>query len=351
MANTTQQPPENAGVTTAAIESTGPEPKGLAIPGRKQLVGDKLYQLGVLLSLVILCVIMSFLSPRFLTLDNLTNVAAQAAVSAIISIGMFLAILTAGIDLSVGSVLALSAMMMGIASDRWGFGPYTSIAICLGTGAGLGLINGLLLTKLRLPHPFISTLGMQKMARGIALVVTAAAPISMFPDQVQYLGSASVGGMPVSFLLVGVLYIGMWLFLTRTSTGRHIYAVGGNKEAARLSGIKVDRILNLVYTISGLTAALAGLVLAGRVNAVYPLAGLDYETDAIAAVIIGGASFFGGVGSIGNTIIGVLLIAVLRNGLNLLNVDSAYQTFAIGAVIVIAVAIDVLRQNVLKSGR
>jgi ribose transport system permease protein len=157
--------------------------------------------------------------------------------------------------------------------------------------------------------------------------------------------------VPTSFILVGVLYIGMYFFLTRTTIGRHIYAVGGNKEASRLSGIRVERILNLVYTISGFTAALAGLVLAGRVNAVYPLAGIDYETDAIAAVIIGGASFFGGVGSIGNTIVGVLLIAVLRNGLNLLNVDSAYQTFAIGAVIIAAVYVDVLRQRMMKGGK
>lgn len=318
---------------------------------RNPVLADKLYQLGVLLSLALLCVIMSFLSPRFLTVDNLMNVASQAAVSAIISIGMFLAILTAGIDLSVGAVLALSAMMMGIASDRWGWNPYMSMAFGLGTGAFLGYLNGIMLTKLHLPHPFISTLGMQKMARGMALVVTAAAPISMFPSEIQFLGNASFGAVPVSFVLVAVLYLGMWLFLTRTAVGRHIYAVGGNKEAARLSGIKVNGILNLVYTISGFTAALAGLVLAGRVDAVYPLAGLDYETDAIAAVIIGGASFFGGVGSIGNTIIGVLLIAVLRNGLNLMNVDSAYQTFAIGAVIIVAVAIDVLRQKVLKTGR
>ena len=314
-------------------------------------MAEKLYQLGVLLSLLLLCAVMSVLSSRFLSFDNLMNVASQAAVSAIVSIGMFLAILTAGIDLSVGSVLALSTMMMGIASDHWGLNPYICILVCLGTGALLGLANGLLLTKLHLPHPFISTLGMQKMARGIALFVTAAAPISMFPDEIQYLGNNSIGQVPVSFILVAILYVGMYFFLTRTSTGRYIYAVGGNKEAARLSGIKVNSILNLVYTISGLTAALAGLVLAGRVNAVYPLAGLDYETDAIAAVIIGGASFFGGVGSIANTIIGVLLIAVLRNGLNLLNVDSAFQTFAIGAVIVVAVAVDVLRQNVLKSGR
>jgi len=337
-------------MSNEALTNNGKLPAEKAA-GKNAAMTEKLYQLGVLLSLILLCAVMSALSPRFLTMDNLMNVASQAAVSAIVSIGMFLAILTAGIDLSVGSVLALSTMMMGIASDRWGLNPYLSILVCLGSGALLGLANGLLLTKLRLPHPFISTLGMQKMARGIALFVTAAAPISMFPDEIQFLGNNSVGPVPVSFVLVAILYIGMYFFLTRTSTGRYVYAVGGNKEAARLSGIKVNSILNLVYTISGLMAALAGLVLAGRVNAVYPLAGLDYETDAIAAVIIGGASFFGGVGSIGNTIIGVLLIAVLRNGLNLLNVDSAFQTFAIGAVIVVAVAVDVLRQNVMKSAR
>ncbi len=314
-------------------------------------LADKLYQLGVLLSLVLLCVVMSFLSPRFLTMGNLMNVASQAAVSAIVSIGMFLAILTAGIDLSVGSILALSTMVMGVVCINWGWDPYLSMLVCLGTGAGLGYINGSLLTRLHLPHPFISTLGMQKMARGIALVVTAAAPISMFPEPVQFLGNTSFFSVPTSFILVAILYIGMYLFLNHTATGRYIYAVGGNKEAARLSGIKVNSVLNLVYTMSGFTAALAGLVLTGRVNAVYPLAGIDYETDAIAAVIIGGASFFGGVGSIGNTIIGVLLIAVLRNGLNLLNVDSAWQTFSIGAVIIVAVAIDVLRQKVMRSGR
>jgi ribose transport system permease protein len=311
----------------------------------------KLYSLGVLLSLLLLCCVMALLSPRFLKLDNLMNVASQAAVSAIVSVGMFLAILTAGIDLSVGSILALSTMIMGVVCVNWHWGPYASIAACLGSGALLGLINGLMLTKLSLPHPFISTLGMQKMARGIALVVTAAAPISMFPRQVQFLGNDFVGPVPVSFILVAILYVLMFLFLTRTTLGRHIYAVGGNKEASRLSGIKVDGILNLVYTLSGFTAALAGLVLAGRVNAVYPLAGVDYETDAIAAVIIGGASFFGGVGTIGNTIIGVMLIAVLRNGMNLMNVDSAYQTFSIGAVIIVAVTVDVLRQRVLKSGK
>jgi ribose transport system permease protein len=190
---------------------------------------------------------------------------------------------------------------------------------------------------------------MKQMARGLSLVVTATAPVYGFSHSINFLGSQSLGVVPVSFILVGILYVIMYFFLTRTKTGRYIYAVGGNKEASRLSGINVNWILNLVYTISGITAALAGIVLVGRVDTAYPLAGMDYETDAIAAVIIGGASFFGGIGKIGNTIVGVLLIAVLRNGLNLLRVDSAFQTFTIGAVIIIAVFVDVLRQKMTKT--
>ena len=316
---------------------------------KKQKPKKNMYSLGVLISLLLLSLIMAILSRRFLTIDNLTNVASQAAVSAIISIGMFLAILTSGIDLSVGSVLALSTMVMGVVCVNHGVNPYLSMLICLAMGAFLGFLNGIMLTKMSLPHPFISTMGMKMMARGAALVVTAAAPISLFPEPVQFLGNNYLGPLPISLFLVAVLYVCMYLFLTRTATGRYIYAVGGNKEASRLSGIRVNRILNLVYILSGTTAALAGIVLVGRVNAAYPLAGQDYDSDAIAAVIIGGASFFGGVGTIGNTIIGVLIIAVLRNGLNLLNVDSNYQTFAIGAVIVVAVYVDVLRQRVLKT--
>jgi ribose transport system permease protein len=226
--------------------------------------------------------------------------------------------------------------------------PFVALLGCLAVGTMLGYINGLLLTKLRLPHPFISTMGTKQMARGLCLVVTATQPVYGFKAPIVFLGNASIGRVPVSFVLVAVLYVIMYLFLSRTKTGRHVYAVGGNKEAARLSGINVDGILNLVYAISGFMAALAGIVLVGRTDTAYPLAGVDYETDAIAAVIIGGASFFGGVGKIGNTIVGVLLIAVLRNGLNLLGVASAWQTFTIGAVIIIAVFIDVMRQRMSK---
>lgn len=310
---------------------------------RRKSEGRK--SLGILLSLIILCAIISVLSPRFLTIDNLRNVTSQATVSAIISIGLFLAILTGGIDLSVGSILALSIMMMGIFQVKMGINSFLSMLLCLGVGSLMGLINGLLLTKLKLPHPFISTMGTQKIARGLSLAVTAAAPISGFAVPVQFLGSRTIGPVPASVLLVIVLYVIMFLFLTHTATGRYIYAVGGNVEASRLSGINVDRVLCIVYTISGFMAALAGIVLVGRVNAAYPLAGQDYETDAIAAVIIGGSSFSGGVGKIYNTVIGVLIIAVLRNGLNLLNVDSAWQTVAIGVVIILAVYLDVIRQK------
>ncbi len=319
------------------------------VPAKKSIFSkETLYNLGALLGLVLLCIVLSILSPKFLTLDNLMNIAGQASINAIIAVGMFLAILTAGIDLSVGSILALSTMVMGVLNVNIGLNPLLSILACLILGALLGLTNGLLLTKLNLPHPFISTLGTMNMARGLALVITGAAPVSGFPESIQFLGAAFIGPIPVSFILVAILYIGMHFFLNRTTIGRYIYAVGGNPEASRLSGIDVKKILNLVYTISGFTAALAGLVLVGRVNSAYPLAGLGYELDAIAAVIIGGASFFGGIGTISGTLIGAILIAVLRNGLNLLNVSADWQTFVIGAVIIAAVYVDILRQRAAK---
>jgi ribose transport system permease protein len=303
---------------------------------------------GVVLSLLLLCVILSIVSPRFLTVDNLMNVAGQAAINSILSVGMFLAILTSGIDLSVGSMLALSTMFMGLFATKYNLNPWLALLSCLGIGTFIGLLNGFMLTKMKLPHPFISTMGTKQMARGLCLVVTATKPVYGFKAPILFLGSRRLGPVPVSILLVALLYVVMYLFLSRTRTGRHIYAVGGNKEAARLSGINVNGVLNLVYALSGFMAALAGIVMVGRVDATFPLAGQDYETDAIAAVIIGGASFFGGIGKIGNTIVGVLLIAVLRNGLNLMGVSSAWQAFTIGAVIIVAVFIDVLRQNVMK---
>ncbi|MEK6454398.1 ABC transporter permease [Caldifermentibacillus hisashii] len=306
---------------------------------------------GTLLALFMLFVFFSLSSEKFLTVDNLMNIVNQASINALLSLGMLLAILTAGIDLSVGSMLALSSMLMAVVTVNLGMHPILGLITCLGVGAIFGLINGLLLTKLHLPHPFISTMGTQFIGRGIALIVTGAAPIAGLPLLIQFFGTAEIGPIPFSFLLVLVVYIFMHIFLSNTKTGRYIYAVGGNKEAARLSGINVDRVLITVYTISGLMAGLAGIIMAGRVNSAFPLAGLQYETDAIAAVIIGGASFFGGVGTVWGTAIGVMIIAVLRNGLNLLNVSADLQMAVIGAVIIGAVYVDVLRQRKRKKNK
>jgi ribose transport system permease protein len=255
---------------------------------------------------------------------------------------MLLTILTAGIDLSVGSVLALSICAMGI-SLKAGVNPLLAMGICLATGLAFGFLNGIMRTKLHLPHPFISTMGSKGIARGLALIITAASPISGFPKSVQFIGAEYIGPVPVSFILVIVVFVVFHIFLNRTAQGRYIYAVGGNTEAARLSGINVDKTLILVYSLCGLMAAVAGVALAGRVNSAGPLAGLDYETDAIAACIIGGASFFGGAGTVWGTLIGAMIMAVLRNGLNLLGVAPDYQILAIGLVIIAAVYIDVLR--------
>ncbi|MGB9840927.1 ABC transporter permease [Thermovenabulum sp.] len=300
---------------------------------------------GALAGLILLCIVLSILSPYFLRIENIMNIARQSAINSLIAVGMLLAILTGGIDLSVGSVLALSTVIMAILVKNYNFNPIIGIIVCLGIGAFLGFLNGIMLTKLHLPHPFISTLGMMNIARGLALIITKATPISGFPKSIQYFGAAFIGMIPVSFILVIVVYIIYHIFLTKTPTGRYIYAVGGNPEAARLSGINVEKILIIVYTLSGLMASLGGVVLVGRVNAAYPLAGLSYELDAIAAVIIGGASFMGGIGTVWGTLIGAMIMAVLRNGLNLLGVSAEWQTVAIGAVIIGAVYIDVLRRR------
>lgn len=316
-------------------------------------IGSFIARFGALFGLLILVVFLAVTSDVFMTVDNLSNVVRQATVNSFLALGLLLAILTAGIDLSVGSILAVSMCTLALMAIKWGVNPYLAIIISLLIGAGIGLINGLLLTRLHLPHPFISTLGTMNVARGLALIITAASPISGFDragaPQVLVLGGGSIGPIPVAFAAIILVYVIFHIMLTNTSFGRHIYAVGGNVAAARLSGINVDKVLVMVYTISGLMAGLAALMLAGRTNSGFPNAGAGYELDAIAAVIIGGASFSGGSGSVGGTAIGVLLIAVLRNGLVLLNVPTEWQTVAIGLVIISAVYVDVLRQRARRS--
>jgi ribose transport system permease protein len=312
-------------------------------------LGGFIARFGALFGLVILVIVLSLMSDVFLSPDNISNIGRQAGVNALLSVGMLVVIITAGIDLSVGSILALSMCTLALMAIQWQINPYLAMLACLAVGVGVGLTNGLLLTRLRLPHPFIATLGTMNVARGLALIITGASPISGFDragaPQVLWLGAGSIGPVPVVVVLVLVVYAIFHLLLSSTALGRHIYAVGGNTAAARLSGIDVDKTLVIVYSLSGLMAGLAALVLAGRTNSGYPTAGAGYELDAIAAVIIGGASFSGGVGTVWGTLIGVLLMSVLRNGLVLLKVPTEWQIVAIGLVIIGAVYIDVLRQR------
>ncbi|MBR0596631.1 ABC transporter permease [Sinanaerobacter chloroacetimidivorans] len=308
---------------------------------------------GPILALILLCIFLAFSNENFLTVSNLMNVTRQAAVNGFLSLGMMVCILTAGIDLSIGFTMTLSSVIMAICAVNLGWNPFFSLLIGLLSGSMLGLVNGLLLTKCKLPHPFISTMGTQNIYKGIALVITGATPIAGMPYVVKWAGASFLssdpttffGKIPVSFILMLITYVLFSIFLNYSTLGRHVYAVGGNMTTAGLSGINVDFVRTSAYVISGFMAACGGIILTGRTDSAYPLSGLLLENDAIAAVVIGGTSFFGGKGNVLGTFSGVLLISVLRNGLNLLNVNADMQTIAIGAVIIIAVFIDVIRNG------
>ncbi len=300
---------------------------------------------GPLVGLAVLIVIMSLLSPAFLTLTNAFNVLQQISVLAILALGATAVIVTAGIDLSVGSVMALGGVAMAWAVGIAGLPMAVAIVVGLAAGAGIGLLNGVLITAGRLP-PFIATLATLSIARGLALVISDGRPISGFPDWFRAIATYDVSGVvPLSVLLVVALYVLGWLHLNRRPGGRELYAIGGSEEVARLSGIRVNRAKLRVYTTAGLLGGLGGVLLAARLNSAQPNAGVGLELDVIAAVVIGGASLSGGAGSVVGTFVGALIIGVLRNGLNLLNVSSFWQQVVIGGVIAAAVLTDTLRRR------
>ena len=307
--------------------------------------------IGPLIALVALCVLMTLVTDGFFKMSNILNILRQASINSLVSFGMLFVLLTGGIDLSVGATIACSGCTMGVMIQAGITNTFVLMVAGIGVGFVIGLINGLLFTKLDLPHPFVSTLGTQLVIRGICLLITGSASIAGFSSSVMFLGYESVGGFPVCFILVIAVAIVASLFLNRTAWGRYIYSIGGNREAARLSGINVKGLLNLTYILSGALSALAGIVLVGRVSLAYPTAGEGYEMNAIAACVIGGASFNGGKGSVGGALIGALLIAVLNNGLNLLGAKTDVQNIILGLVVILAVFVDVIRGKADEKSR
>jgi len=295
-------------------------------------------QLGTLSGLLGLVVALWALTPHFLTVSNLLNIAEQATIIAIVAVGMTFVIITAGIDLSVGSVLAFAGVVMASALHQ---GVPLPVALLGGLGIGLlcGLVNGLLITIGRLP-PFIATLGMMSVARGTALMFTEGRPVSGFSEAFRSLATGEVLYIPTPVIIMIAVYAVAHLVLKRTKLGRYTYAIGGNEEAALLSGINVKLYKTMVYGLAGMLAGLAAILLTARLNSAQPIAGMNYELDAIAATVIGGTSLLGGEGTVLGTLIGALIMAVLRNGLNLLGVSSFIQQIVIGSVIIVAVLID-----------
>ncbi|MEV0443444.1 substrate-binding domain-containing protein [Streptomyces spectabilis] len=298
---------------------------------------------GALSALVVLVVAMSLLSGDFLTTQNLLNVGVQAAVTAILAFGVTFVIVAAGIDLSVGSVAALSATVLAWSATKEGVPVWIALILAVATGLACGVVNGLLVSYGKLP-PFIATLAMLSIGRGLSLVISQGSPIA-FPESVSKVGDTLGGWLPVPVLVMVAMGLITAVILARTYLGRSMYAIGGNEEAARLSGLRVKRQKIAIYALSGLFAAVAGIVLASRLVSAQPQAAQGYELDAIAAVVIGGASLAGGVGKASGTLIGALILAVLRNGLNLLSVSAFWQQVVIGVVIALAVLLDSLRRR------
>jgi len=288
--------------------------------------------------LILICLLLSLLTPRFLTSENLINVVRQSSLNAIVAAGMTLVILTGGIDLSVGSLLAVTSVFSA-GTLAAGSTPLGAILAGIGIGLVFGIANGLIITVGDVA-PFIVTLGTLTIARGVALVYTNGAPIMAMDDDFRFLGRGEFGPLPVPIVILIVVYAVVYFVLNRTTFGSYVYAIGGNQEAARLSGVHVRLVKAATYAISGLLAGLTGVILTGRLGSAQPNLGSGDELDAIAAVVLGGTSLAGGRGGIIGTLVGALIIGILSNGLNLLNVNAYYQPVAKGVVILIAILID-----------
>lgn len=331
---------------TAVSPSVESSPQGLRVAALAVKVAQN-PRTPIVVALAGVCVAMSFLSDYFLTQQNLTNILAQSSVVGIAAVGATFIIITGGIDLSVGSNVALAGMVSASLVSG-GTSPILGVLLCVALAVAVGAFNGASVAWLGLV-PFIVTLASLGMGRGLTLQVSEGQSVYGLPESLTWLGGGQIGSVPVALIAMLVVFAAGHLVLTRTTLGHKIFAIGGNRQAARLSGIKDKQVLFLVYVIAGLCAGFAALILVGRIGAATPTAGTGLELQVIAAVVIGGTSLFGGKGSMVGTLIGILLIGVINNGLTLLNVSPFWVQFIQGALIFFAVLLDAFNQRRLKT--
>ena len=315
-------------------------------PVIRNLPGEKfnISKYGLLAALILLCIILTIITPRFLTLANLMIIVTQVTINALLAFGVTFVIITGGIDLSLGAIVALTSVATASFAHPDTYPLAVPLGIGLLVGLAFGAFNGVVITKGKVP-PFIVTLGTMTIGRGLALILSKGRPISNLSDAFNYLGGGQLLGIPLPIVFLGVVFIICTLLLRKTIMGRYVYAVGGNEQAARASGIRVNQVKMFVYTLGGGLAGLAGILLTSRISTGQPNVGIGFELSAIAAAIIGGTSTSGGVGTIPGTLMGALLIGVISNGLDLLNVSSYYQLVVMGLIIIGAVLLDSLHKR------
>ena len=304
-------------------------------------------KVGVYFLLFIVILIFSLLSDVFLSINNIKNIGKQVSMIGICSVGITIVLLTGGIDISCGSVIALVTVVGAWLMAECGINIWVALLVCLLIGALLGLWNGIVITYFKLPA-LIATLAMQSIARGIAFVITKGTPIYGLPEQIKGISQGEVLGFPVSILIMLVIFLWGYWFLEKTYIGRHIYALGGNIEAARLSGISVDKVMLLVYTLSSLLSALAGVVMLSRINSGQPNAAQAYEMNVIPSAVLGGISVNGGEGKILNVIAGVLIMGCLSTGMTIIGLNEYWQYIVKGIVLTLTVAVDNVQKGKLK---
>jgi ribose/xylose/arabinose/galactoside ABC-type transport system permease subunit len=310
----------------------------------RYLQWQRIAEYVIVVAIILESIVFAVIAPQFFSVPNLINVALSIAITGILAVGMTAVILTGGIDLSVGSVAALAGVVAAMISANGGAYIFLGALAALGIGLAVGLFNGVTIARFRVP-PFVTTLAMLTICRGLAFIVTGGRSIGNLPASFGFLGRERIVGVPVPVLIMFVVFAVGWFVLKRMTLGRYIYAVGGNREAAYLAGVNTKGVTLLVYVLNGLLVGLAGLVLASRLGAGVPNAGLQYELDVIAAVVVGGTSLMGGRGSVIGTFWGAVFIGILNNGLNLAGIDPYMQKIALGLVILLAVLADQLNKS------